>query len=511
MTSGGLQSLLFILSKDNNHDDDDTGEGNDPPILYNDFDDFFMGKDDDPDGRKRSWNDDQLSERLRLQKNAQIYHERLYQNNWEHGNWDESLGFQGTATGQSSISAMTSYEEEDEGITIVWVGDDRGQILAFQKSIDTPIMQRTHGDEDDDDDAEKYNQQQQQQRNFRPWKTGPISLTNTTTPISALAVDPDGTLFVAAGNQIFRWDASKENPLPVHLEISSFVTTLHPDTIGFLRVLSVLEEDDDEGNHSFLVSSCGNMIALWNASTGQLLGRIKQEHTSIDVNAEYMFVGLASGETLAYSIHKILSQQQQEDDADPKTGIIARWRASDKTITALRIQTCCSTDNNNNNNNNNKGQNNAGDNLLVYTGDAGGTIKRFQMLKQRDGTLQPWPRIPTQKLANAAHLFSTTATSSAITSIVTVDDTKFMAGYSNGSVRVWNVRYGRELFRMEGFESNLQSLLVIPNIAVTGALSESTVHTLVLIPNGKIVAVQDFGIEEDEDFDLDMPEYLQHK
>jgi WD40 repeat protein len=283
---------------------------------------------------------------------------------------------------------------------------------------------------------------------------------------------------------------------------------LHEITVGFLKVLSVsndVDNVDDEGKLSILVSSCGKTIALWSIPTGQLLGSIQKDHTSVDANPEYIFVGLASGDVLAYSIHKILAlQQPTEVDTDDylETGIVARWRASDKAITALRIQTCCS------NENNNKSHNNARDNLLVYTGDFGGTFKRYQVLKQqRDGILQPWPRIPTQKLADAAHLFGTTATSSPITSIVTVDDTKFLAGYSDGSVRAWNVRNGRELFRMEGFESNLQNLLVIPNHS--SEWSESAIHTLVLIPNGKVVSVHDFGIEEDEDFDLDMPEYQQ--
>jgi hypothetical protein len=77
-------------------------------------------------------------------------------------------------------------------------------------------------------------------------------------------------------------------------------------------------------------------------------------------------------------------------------------------------------------------------------------------------------------------------------------------------VRAWNTATGKELFRMEGFPDSIRSLCLLDSGKADGSMN--VVRNTILITDGmnKYVCVHDFSSdnEDENDFDLDMPEYL---
>lgn len=93
------------------------------------------------------------------------------------------------------------------------------------------------------------------------------------------------------------------------------------------------------------------------------------------------------------------------------------------------------------------------------------------------------------------------------------------------AVRAWNTATGKELFRMDGFTEAVQSLCLLDSVVrspTSSAAAESlskvgeltTASNTILLCDGmdKYVCVHDFSTnpdhDNDADFDLDMPEYL---
>lgn len=78
-------------------------------------------------------------------------------------------------------------------------------------------------------------------------------------------------------------------------------------------------------------------------------------------------------------------------------------------------------------------------------------------------------------------------------------------------VRVWNTGSGKELFRMDGFPDPIRSLCLFDGGGVNELSSTAEPRNNLLITDGmnKYVCVNDFSTSvDDEDFDLEMPEYL---
>jgi WD40 repeat protein len=72
-----------------------------------------------------------------------------------------------------------------------------------------------------------------------------------------------------------------------------------------------------------------------------------------------------------------------------------------------------------------------------------------------------------------------------ITALTTIDPTKILSAGVDGTVRAWNPTKGTELFRMDGFTEDLNSLCLKDNLLVTDGMEQ-------------FVCVHDFDMDESE-------------
>ena len=146
---------------------------------------------------------------------------------------------------------------------------------------------------------------------------------------------------------------------------------------------------------------------------------------------------------------------------------------------------------------------------LILTGGADGMIKQYQMLRremsspttnymtQEDKTLswklEHWPRLPTQRMKDHAHVFEGHYDSvSALASLS--NGSKIISASIDGTLRIWDQSKGSELYRMDGFSNKISSLCLDREVLVTNGM------------NG-YVCVHDFDVSDvdvDEGFDLDL-------
>ena len=148
---------------------------------------------------------------------------------------------------------------------------------------------------------------------------------------------------------------------------------------------------------------------------------------------------------------------------------------------------------------------------LILTGGADGMIKQYQMLRREISTptttagktqednktpswkLEHWPRLPTQRMKDHAHMFqghydSVTALSSLSSG------SKIISASIDGTLRIWDQTKVAELYRMDGFDNKISSLCLDREVLVTNGM------------NG-YVCVHDFDVSDvdvDEGFDLDL-------
>lgn len=138
---------------------------------------------------------------------------------------------------------------------------------------------------------------------------------------------------------------------------------------------------------------------------------------------------------------------------------------------------------------------------ILLTGGADGIIKQYQMIKQKrpskvdnepstDWGLMHWPRLPTQRVKDCAHIFK--GHYKAITSLLYDggESSKILSAGADGSVRVWDPSAGSELYRMDGFK-DLTCLCLDKEILVTNGMNE-------------YVCVHDFDVADDlsDSYDL---------
>ena len=143
---------------------------------------------------------------------------------------------------------------------------------------------------------------------------------------------------------------------------------------------------------------------------------------------------------------------------------------------------------------------------ILLTGGADGVIKQWEMIQQRSSrsespggeseayswNLVYWPRLPTQRMKDRAHLFQGHS-EGPVTSLVcdSGDAPKILSAGSDGTIRVWDPSDG-ELYRMDGFD-NVSSICLDREILVTNGMKE-------------YVCFHDFDVSEDDcenGYDLD--------
>ncbi len=148
---------------------------------------------------------------------------------------------------------------------------------------------------------------------------------------------------------------------------------------------------------------------------------------------------------------------------------------------------------------------------VVLTGGADGVVKQYQIIRRQimmaapmttssqkqeespSWKLEHWPRLPTQRMKNHAHIFQGHYDSvSALASLN--DSSKIISASIDGTLRIWDQSKGEELYRMDGFDNRISSLCLDREVLVTNGM------------NG-YVCVHDFDVTDsdiDEGFDFDM-------
>ena len=72
-----------------------------------------------------------------------------------------------------------------------------------------------------------------------------------------------------------------------------------------------------------------------------------------------------------------------------------------------------------------------------------------------------------------------------ITDLAAVDEGKFLSAGQDGSVRAWSPSKGTELFRMDGFTAQLNSLCLEENLLITDGMEH-------------YVCIHDFDVTDDD-------------
>ena len=209
-----------------------------------------------------------------------------------------------------------------------------------------------------------------------------------------------------------------------------------------------------------LLSVHDSSITLWDCKTDTIMGSIDnvqipdasgghhnrdgQTITCVDADDEFIYAGTESGYVLVYAVRDF---RPRNDVPSSPCSIVAVgcWRAAptdDCPVTAIQCggpgtlgRTSTTTTS-----------------TIVYTGDAHGTVKQWEVLKMivdqsdlsspvNDTTdtknrrktykVEAWPKLSTQRLRKRAHLFK--GHEAAITGLLSVDAMKFVSSSADGT------------------------------------------------------------------------------
>lgn len=290
--------------------------------------------------------------------------------------------------------------------------------------------------------------------------------------------------------------------VPVHI-----LDNVHTDDVVALKMLSSapLSKDRD----ILLSASRDGSFALWDLK-GNLLYRCEivddnENPTAVtcaDVDTtgdeHIVYLGLSSGHIVCYAASELLHDASEGKSSTcpvPKCRFVAHDPSLQKNsddshhgVTAIRCG-------------GNGQMSNSVTSTILLTGGADGIIKQYQMIKQKrpskvdnepstDWGLMHWPRLPTQRVKDCAHIFK--GHYKAITSLLYDggESSKILSAGADGSVRVWDPSAGSELYRMDGFK-DLTCLCLDKEILVTNGMNE-------------YVCVHDFDVADDlsDSYDL---------
>ncbi|KAI2489286.1 hypothetical protein MHU86_25305 [Fragilaria crotonensis] len=475
-------SLIRLLNDNDN--DGGNNNDNDGPIEFSDFGDNFWAGDESLSSSSSSLS----SPTLGLQKAAEGFQQekelKLTQN-WQQGNWKVrgfSLDRYNAKEDADGVDGSTTISKIALGLDVL-VGRTDGSVCLVElgteywtkfesklKIVETSNLTVAVESQLVRSDEEEPN------INEIPFEVVHQFMAHEGKEISALLLAEnvdDETIVVTAdvAGHLTVWsvpDVSGERVFPLrNLEA-------HSDRIVALKQVSIAS------NVLLFSASIDGSLALWDMWTGDLVYRCQMEEPtgaairilSVDAKGDRVFLGLSSGHVVAYLVSEMVQAASMEDVCLVPNGRFLAHQ-DEGGVTAI----ACSDDANS-----------------LITGGMDGVVKQWDILTRirEDKTMfEHWPRLSNQRMKQRAHLFQ--GHENKITALQYHPNAILSAGV-DGTVRAWNYKTGKELFVMDGFSANINSL----------CLSEDT-----LVTNGmnQFVCVHDFNIdvenEVEDGIDLD--------
>ncbi len=210
-----------------------------------------------------------------------------------------------------------------------------------------------------------------------------------------------------------------------------------------------------------LLSVHDSSVTLWDCKTDTIIGSIDnvqipdtsgghhnldgQTIACVDTDDEFIYIGTESGYVLVYAVRDFRPRSDEHPPSSWSISAVGCWRAAptdDCSVTAIQCggpgtlgRTSATTTS-----------------TIVYTGDAHGTVKQYEVLKMivdqsdvsspaNDATtthhrrkkykVEAWPKLSTQRLPKKAHLFK--GHEAAITGLLSVDAVKFVSASADGT------------------------------------------------------------------------------
>jgi WD40 repeat protein len=464
---------------------------------------------------------------------SQIQTQAMLGKNWRTGNW-QVRGF----------SLDSSYEDEDEEQTpdrsdsttntintlqktcvaiieadpheptLIWVGRTDGSLVQVQLGTVYWTNFQSETDKGFDNGFSTMNADKRQTSSETPfeilWQRSAVFGTtkqHQQQPVCSILLPTDSSYMFTAhqgSGDVQQWTLNDDGigavPLRTLTDAHAISST---NTIVCLKAVSKNVAEMDE---SILLSVSQNGgLAFWDIESGDLLRTCQiivptdtsDEPTTIhsaDSDGNWVCVGTADGHVLIYSVSELLKGTKATDGGGVSCPLPnGQWLASKEAYSVTDI--ACAGEGT-------LGRGSSQSTMLLLTGGSDGSVKQWEVLsretKANDGRVQleQWPKLSTQRLPKKAHVFK--GHDGSITALKPIDATKFLSASLDGTIQAWNPSTGKELFRIDGFEDPINSLCLQDNMLITGGMKQ-------------FVCVHDFGkaLGDDDDYDLEMPEYDQ--
>ena len=457
------------------------------PIEFSDFgDDFWAG--DASAAAKAPGGLQELVDDLQHEKDTQLTE------NWQQGNW-QVRGFSldrysaAKEDGEStSISKIAMMGVSDGGVV---VGRTDGSVCLVELGTEywTKFESKLKAIETSNvtvsvESQLVRNDEEKRSVNEIPFEVVHQFMAHEGKEISALLLaedEHDETIVVTADvtGHMTVWsipDVEGERVFPLrNLEA-------HSDRVVALKQVSL------SGNTLLFSASVDGSLAFWDMWTGDLVYRcqmMEEENNgeairilSVDATDDKVYLGLESGHVVAYLVSEMVQAASIGGSCPIPNG---RFLAhpSNGGVTAIACDDSSSSSNNS-----------------LITGDASGVVKQWEIISRLSSvdektTLEHWPRLSNQRMKERAHIFQ--GHSERITALQ-YHPNAILSASVDGTVRAWNIKTGKELFVMDGFSADINSLCLSENTLVTNGMNQ-------------FVCVHDFGIdaltEVDDGLELD--------
>lgn len=464
----------------NDDTDDETDDDDDAIVEFDDFGGQVIGgggDDDNYESRSRSStaassssSSTILADRIQTMQRQEQRQEAVYARNWKLGNWqvrgfsledgtttssnDDGSGSSGDGAVIPSVcrivpaAALSSDNASPQRIDI-WVGRTDGSVFgvrlgdAYWTKLTTatdsgendetastvtggPELERKMERIDDEDEEEFASQGDFGSENdtSKPFEIVTQIQAGEAAVSAMIAVEDEDeersylfTATIAPGGEIKQWTTDQD----YQALSSKTLSSAHASSVIALKAVA------QENDAYVLLSADRTSLAVWDVVTGELLGQVVVEVSSddrdgsstcnspviqcVDTDGVHVYVGTVTGHIKAYAVKDILQS---------RTSVAGNWRASDCPVTAL---TCGGPGT--------LGRGRPGsDTIVLYTGDAEGTVKQWEVFAAND-KLQQWPKLATQRMPKKAHLFK--GHEGSVTAILAIDAVKFVSAGSDGT------------------------------------------------------------------------------
>ena len=305
-----------------------------------------------------------LQERLQDLQRQETRYAAIEGRNWNQANWKvNGIPWNATVT-----SVMVAHNEDDTPMLLV--GDDTGTVTCLQW-ITNGVPSQSIMEEDAPIDYEIVQQ----------WTMGGS--------VRLLAADEE-YVYASDGAVIHQWEWDEDGEAN------------REPTATMAHSCHTVQAIPDQR----LVSVHAQGIHIWR--DGSLLGEYKTEEMigCAAVDDEKVYLGMVNGDIAVHSLQQIL---------DGDSPALARWsgtRDDSLGISALAVG----------------GDTRIGSQMVqvLFAGDTNGGVKQWFLLPQGKGdSLQPWPKLPTQRLPKKAHVFP--GHIGRVQNILAVDGVKFVS------------------------------------------------------------------------------------